>query len=164
MWVFLINLLKQCNLLVHQQLSGYCKFRGLYRIVPTIPCLNRFCLAPPPHVPPRLFLVSPLLLRLGIERHVGDLPAEGIVGRASHGTAHLRSSHRYYTTYGPTDDHGARSTVLFIPNDDLATVCFLRVVGDEMARAKVDVPLQVAYISVLERLRPLGTPRQAFGH
>ena len=77
---------------------------------------------------------------------------------------HLTPHLWYYSTYGPTDDHGARSTVLLFLNDDLATSCFLRVVSDEMARAKVDVPLQVAYISALERLRPLGTPRQASGH
>ena len=77
---------------------------------------------------------------------------------------HLTPHLRYYFTYGPTDDHGARSTVQFFLNDDLDTSCFLRVVSDELARAKVDVPLQVAYISALERLRPLGTPRQASGH
>ena len=56
---------------------------------------------------------------------------------------HLTPHLRYYSTYGPTDDHGARSTVLFFLNDDLATSCFLRVVSDEMARAKVDFPCKL---------------------
>ncbi len=63
---------------------------------------------------------------------------------------------RYYSTRRPLDDHGAEPIVLVAFDDELAATHFLRVAGQEMERAGVQVPLWVSHKAALERLGPLG--------
>ena len=63
---------------------------------------------------------------------------------------------RYYSSHRPTDDHGAQPLVLVVFDDDIAETHFLRVAGEEMARARVTVPLWVSHRGLLERVGPLG--------
>ncbi len=48
---------------------------------------------------------------------------------------------RYYSSQRPLDDHGHRPLVLVVFDDYLAERNFLGVAGDQMERARVDVPL-----------------------
>ena len=63
---------------------------------------------------------------------------------------------RYYSSHRPTDDHGARPIVLVVFDDDLAQTHFLRLAGEEMERARVQVPLRVSHKAALEESGPLG--------
>ena len=63
---------------------------------------------------------------------------------------------RYYSSHRPTDDHGSRSIVLVVFEDEIAQTHFLRVARDEMERTGVRVPLRVSHRSLLERMGPLG--------
>ena len=78
----------------------------------------------------------------------------------------------YYSSRRPTDDHGARPFVLVVFHDELASTHFLRVAGEETARAGVDLPLLVSHRELVEREGPLGRawfapgvtePTRAFG-
>ena len=48
---------------------------------------------------------------------------------------------RYNLTRRPLDGHGATPSVLVVFDDELAATDFLRVVGQDMERAGVEVPL-----------------------
>ena len=63
---------------------------------------------------------------------------------------------RYYSSHRPTDDHGVRPIVLVVFDDDLAQTHFLRLAGEEMERARVQVPLRVSHKAALEESGPLG--------
>ena len=63
---------------------------------------------------------------------------------------------RYYSSHGPTDDHGARPAVLIVFDDDVAAANFLRVARREMDRTGVAVPLWVSHRAALASLGPLG--------
>ena len=63
---------------------------------------------------------------------------------------------RYYSSHRPTDDHGVRPIVLVVFDDDLAQTHFLRLAGEEMERARVQVPLWVSHKAALEESGPLG--------
>lgn len=63
---------------------------------------------------------------------------------------------RYYSTHRPLDDHGARPTLLVVFDDELASIHFLNMAGEEMTRDGVTVPLLVSYKGLLERVGPLG--------
>ena len=70
---------------------------------------------------------------------------------------------RYYSTPGPTDDHGVRPAVLVVFDDDIAAGHFLRLVGREMQRAGTQVPLLVSHRRDIQGLGPLGRAWQAPG-
>ena len=63
---------------------------------------------------------------------------------------------RYYSSHRPTDDHGLRPHVLVVFHDDLAATHFLRIAGQETARAGVELPLLVSHREMVEREGPLG--------
>ena len=63
---------------------------------------------------------------------------------------------RYYAANRPLDYHGVAPTVMVVFDDDIAAGHFLRVVGDEMRRAGVRVPLWVSHRTALEKFGPLG--------
>ncbi len=70
---------------------------------------------------------------------------------------------RYYASRRPTDDHGAQPAVLVVFDDELAANHFLRVVREEMGRARVEVPLWVSHRRLLEREGPLGRTWSGWG-
>lgn len=61
---------------------------------------------------------------------------------------------RYYSSQRPVDDHGALPTVLVVLEDEITQTHFLRVAREEMARARVEVPLWVSHRRELERIGP----------
>ena len=63
---------------------------------------------------------------------------------------------RYYSSHGPTDDHGIQPAVLVVFDDDIAASHFLRIAQREMEGARVEVPLLVSHKSLLLREGPLG--------
>ena len=63
---------------------------------------------------------------------------------------------RYYSSRRPVDDHGAQPAPLVVFDDELAQTHFLRVAREEMARAKVGIPLWVSQRSALAKMGPLG--------
>ncbi len=63
---------------------------------------------------------------------------------------------RYYSSHRPTDDHGARPSVLIVLADDIAETHFLRLAREEMQAARVNVPLWVSHGEAIEQLGPLG--------
>ncbi len=63
---------------------------------------------------------------------------------------------RYYATARPTDDHGARPTVLAVLDDELAAHHFLRVAQREIERTGVDLPLLVSHAGLIAEEGPLG--------
>ena len=63
---------------------------------------------------------------------------------------------RYYASHRPTDDHGARPGVLIVLADDIAQTHFLRLAGEEMRAAGINVPLWVSHGEAIERMGPLG--------
>ena len=63
---------------------------------------------------------------------------------------------RYYSSHRPTDDHGSRPRVLVVFHDDLAATHFLRIAGEETARAGVELPLLVSHRELVEGEGPLG--------
>ncbi len=63
---------------------------------------------------------------------------------------------RYYSTRRPLDDHGTLPIVLVAFDDELAATHFLRVAGQEMERARVQVPLWVSHKAALETMGPMG--------
>ena len=63
---------------------------------------------------------------------------------------------RYYSSHRPTDDHGSRPHVLVVFHDELAATHFLRIAGEETARAGVDLPLLISHRGLVEREGPLG--------
>ena len=63
---------------------------------------------------------------------------------------------RYYSSHRPTDDHGAQPVVLVVFHDELTATHFLRVAGEGMDRAGVEVPLLVSHRELVERESPLG--------
>ena len=48
---------------------------------------------------------------------------------------------RYYSSHRPTDDHGARPSVLVVFDDEIAQTHFLRVAREETHESRVNVPL-----------------------
>ena len=71
-------------------------------------------------------------------------------------TVRLAPYLRYYSTRRPTDDHGVTPAVLVVFDDGLAADHFLRLAGEEMRKAGVNVPLWVSHRAALETLGPLG--------
>ena len=63
---------------------------------------------------------------------------------------------RYYSTYRPNDDHGVPPDVLVVFEDDIAATHFLRVAGERMREAGVDLPLWVSHREAIDALGPLG--------
>lgn len=63
---------------------------------------------------------------------------------------------RYYSSKRPVDDHGALPVVLIVFDDDLVTARFLKVARNEMARARVRLPLWVSSRELMEKAGPLG--------
>ena len=63
---------------------------------------------------------------------------------------------RYYSTHRPTDDHGARPTVLVVFDNDLAATHFLRVAKGEMDQTRTSLPLLVSHRRLLVSKGPLG--------
>ena len=63
---------------------------------------------------------------------------------------------RYYSSHRPTDDHGARPSVLIVLADDIAQTHFLPLAQEEMQAAGVNVPLWVSHGEAIEQLGPLG--------
>ena len=63
---------------------------------------------------------------------------------------------RYYSSHRPTDDHGAQPVVLVVFHEELTATHFLRVAGEGMDRARVEVPLLVSHRELVEREGPLG--------
>ena len=63
---------------------------------------------------------------------------------------------RYYSSHRPTDDHGAQPVVLVVFHEELTATHFLRVAGEGMDRAGVEVPLLVSHRELVEREGPLG--------
>ena len=63
---------------------------------------------------------------------------------------------RYYSSHRPTDDHGAQPVVLVVFHEELTATHFLRVAGEGMDRARVEVPLLVSHRELVERESPLG--------
>ena len=63
---------------------------------------------------------------------------------------------RYYSSHRPTDDHGAEPVVLVVFHEELTATHFLRVAGEGMDRAGVEVPLLVSHRELVEREGPLG--------
>ena len=63
---------------------------------------------------------------------------------------------RYYSSRQPIEDHGAQSVVLIVFDDELVAARFLGVARDEMARARVKLPLRVSDRKTLDRLGPMG--------
>ncbi len=76
--------------------------------------------------------------------------------RPSTMSARLAPYLRYYSSHRPTDDHGARPSVLVVFDDDIAHTHFLRLARDEMRATGVNVPLWVSHRAAVERLGPLG--------
>lgn len=63
---------------------------------------------------------------------------------------------RYYSSKRPVEDHGAQPMVLVVFDDELVAVRFLRVARDEMACARVKVPLWVSHERALNDVGALG--------
>ena len=63
---------------------------------------------------------------------------------------------RYYSSHRPTDDHGVRPHVLIVFEDDIAAINFLRVAREDLASARVEVPLWVSHKDAIDALGPLG--------
>ena len=63
---------------------------------------------------------------------------------------------RYFSSHQPIDDHGVQPTILVVFDDDLTQTHFLRVAREEMARARVQLPLLVSHRAALDALGPLG--------
>ena len=76
--------------------------------------------------------------------------------RPSTMAARLAPYLRYHSSHRPIDDHGVRPAVLVVFSDDIAATNFLRVARNEMARARVEIPLLVSHEGLLEREGPLG--------
>ena len=76
--------------------------------------------------------------------------------RPSTMSARLAPYLRYYSSYRPTDDHGARPAVLVVFDNEIAQTHFLRVAREEMRAEGVSVPLWVSHREAVEALGPLG--------
>ena len=76
--------------------------------------------------------------------------------RPSTMAARLAPYLRYYSSHGPTDDHGARPAVLIVFDEENAAANFLRVAQQEMDRTGVTVPLWVSHRGAIASLGPLG--------
>ena len=63
---------------------------------------------------------------------------------------------RYYSSHRPTDDHGAKSSVLVVFDDEIAQTHFLRVAREETHESRVNVPLWVSHREAVDALGPLG--------
>ena len=63
---------------------------------------------------------------------------------------------RYYSSLRPIDDHGVRSAVLVVFEDEIAQTHFLRVAREEMRAERVTVPLWVSNREAIDALGPLG--------
>ena len=63
---------------------------------------------------------------------------------------------RYFSSHRPTDDHGARPSVLVVFDDEIARTHFLRVAREEMRAEGVTVPLWVSHGEAVDALGPLG--------
>ncbi len=71
-------------------------------------------------------------------------------------TARLAPYLRYYSSRRPTDDHGSLPHVLVVFHDELAATHFLRIAGEETARAGADLPLLVSHRELVRQEGPLG--------
>ena len=96
------------------------------------------------------------LLRRGETNWPFFLEWERRAVRPSTMSQRLAPYRRYYSSHRPTDDHGARPDVLIVLADDIAQTHFLRLAGEEMQAARVNVPLWVSHGEAMERMGPLG--------
>ena len=76
--------------------------------------------------------------------------------RPSTMSARLAPYLRYYSSHRPTDDHGARPSVLVVFDDEIAHTHFLRVAREEMRAERMTVPLWVSHREAIDALGPLG--------
>ena len=72
------------------------------------------------------------------------------------GAARLAPYLRYYSSHRPTDDHGTRTSVLIVFDDEIAHTHFLRVAREETHESRVNVPLCVSHREAVGALGPLG--------
>ena len=63
---------------------------------------------------------------------------------------------RYYSSRQPIEDHGAQPVVLIAFDDELVAARFLGVARNELAHARVELPLWVSDRKTLDRLGPMG--------
>lgn len=63
---------------------------------------------------------------------------------------------RYSSSKQPVDDHGFQPIVLIVFDDELVAARFLGVARNEMARARIKLPLWVSDREMLEKAGPLG--------
>ena len=70
---------------------------------------------------------------------------------------------RYYSTQGPTDDHGTIPALLVVFDDPIAATHFLPLAEREISAAGVHLPLLVAHRQELEARGPLGNGWRAPG-
>lgn len=63
---------------------------------------------------------------------------------------------RYYSSKRPVDDHGAQPVLLIVFDDELVAARFLGVARNEMAPARVKLPLWVSNKRMLSGEGPLG--------
>ena len=104
------------------------------------------------------------LLRRGREAWAFFLEWERRAVRPATMSQRLAPYLRYYSTSGPTDDHGIRADVLVVFDDDIAAGHFLRLAEREMKQAGTHVPLWVSHQAALRTLGPLGRAWQTPGH
>ena len=63
---------------------------------------------------------------------------------------------RYYSSRQPMEDHNSQPVVLIVFDDKLVASRFLEVARNELARARVELPLWVSDREILVRLGPMG--------
>ena len=83
--------------------------------------------------------------------------------RPSTMSARLAPYLRYYSSHRPTDDHGAKPSVLVVFDDEIAHTHFLRVAREEMRAERMTVPLCVSHREAIDALGPLGRAWRAPG-
>ena len=76
-------------------------------------------------------------------------------------SARLAPYLRYYSSHRPTDDHGAQPAVLIVLDDDIARTHFLRLAGEEIRAAGVNIPLWVSHRAAV---RATGAPGTRLAH
>ena len=96
------------------------------------------------------------LLRKGKTNWPFFLEWERRAVRPSTMSARLAPYLRYYSSHRPTDDHGARPSVLIVFDDGIAQTHFLRLAREQMQATGVTVPLWVSHRAAIQEMGPLG--------